>query len=319
MSSPGGGGSPGGRRGRVLVLGLPYFGLRLANVLESRGWRARFVHHPGRSPLGWLKVAGALARADVLYLISSRAEKRSPQAILLKAWRRPAVIHWVGTDVLLAAEAKERGQLARSVVRGPHHWCDAPWLADELRDLGIGAEYQPLPVTGLAASATPLPSKFAVLLYLPVDAFDREVFDMETLLRLPHAFPDVHFTLIPSPAMTLPGPLPSNLAALSWVDDMQALYDRIAVYVRLTSHDGTSFMALEALSRGRYVVWTFPMPGCIQASGFEAVAAALRELQDRHQRGELGLNQEGMEFARANYDPGHIADQIDGRLRALMQ
>ncbi|MCK9521267.1 MAG: hypothetical protein M0R74_19915, partial [Dehalococcoidia bacterium] len=100
---------------------------------------------------------------------------------------------------------------------------------------------------------------------------------------------------------------------------MDRLYRDASVLVRLTLHDGTSFMALEALSRGRYVIWTYPMPGVEQAQGPPAVTSALLGLWKRHEAGDLGLNEEGMVFAREHFDPGRVAGQIDGRLRDLIR
>jgi hypothetical protein len=140
------------------------------------------------------------------------------------------------------------------------------------------SEYVPLPIPIETAPAPPLPEEFRVFLYYPVDAFDREVFDLETMLRLPEEFPDVRFTLAPSTQETLERTLPENVEAVPWIEDMDAEYRRTTAIVRLTSHDGQSFMAAEALSRGRYVIWTHPMPGCIRAEGFEQVSKALRGL-----------------------------------------
>ena len=100
--------------------------------------------------------------------------------------------------------------------------------------------------------------------------------------------------------------------------DMDALYAETTVLVRLTSHDGTSFMVLEALSRGRHVIWTYPMTGVIQASGFEAVSGALRELIARQAAGRLGLNDEGRRYALEQFDRAHLIEELDRRLRAVV-
>ncbi|MCC6959407.1 MAG: hypothetical protein IT301_06130 [Dehalococcoidia bacterium] len=306
------------RRGRILILGLPYFGQLLAKDLGELGWQARFLPHPGRNAGGWAKVAAAASRADIVYLIGSRIDRRSPQDRLLRLRRKPTVIHWVGTDVQIAVEEHRRHNVSLRVAERPLHWCDAPWLVDELRTIGVVSEYVPLPIPIHVPPAPPLPAEFRVLLYYPVDAFDREVFDGETLLRLPAAFPDVSFTLIPSPADSLPGPLPPNLECRTWVDDMDRLYAETTVVIRLTSHDGQSFIAAEALSRGRYVIWSFPMPGCTRASGFEQVAAAIRSLLERHRAGELKVNQGGRRAVLERFGKGRPLKELDERLRALL-
>jgi hypothetical protein len=258
-----------------------------------------------------------LWRADLLYLVSARAERGSPLDWLLRSWRRPVAVHWVGTDVLIAAEAHARGKLSKRVAERPAHWTDAPWLVGELADLGIRAEFLALPVDGLASGAPPLPERFTVLLYLPVDAFDREVFDADTLLALPRELPDARFILVPSPASTLPQPLPANLEARAWVEDMGALYREVTVMARLVSHDGMSFMVLEALSRGRYVVYPFALPGVIAAGGLEEVSSALRGLYEAHVAGRLTANAEGMEWVAREYERDALVEALERRLREL--
>lgn len=308
-----------GRGPRLLILGLPYFGQLLARRLSARGWRAHYAPHPGRDLRGWARLLPRILEADVIYLVSSRLDRGSPQDLLMRVRRRPVVIHWVGTDVVIAAEEHAKGNASRALIERAVHWCDAAWLVPELAAMGIAAEHVQLPVEGLAREAPPLPARFHVLLYLPVDAFDREVFDMDTLLRLPRELPDIAFTLIPSPPETLPGPLPPNLEARAWVEDMDALYRETTVVVRLTSHDGMSFMALEALSRGRYVIWTYPLEGAIRASGLAGVAAAIDRLAARHAAGTLAPNEAGAAFAREHFDPGRAARELDRRLRAVLR
>lgn len=306
------------RRPRALILGLPYFGSRLAGILSGRGWDACYLPHPGRSPAGWARVAWKLARADVLYLVSARAERGSPLDWLLRSGhRRPVVIHWVGTDVLIARQESDRGRISPRIVRQAIHWTDTPWLIDELAEVGIRAEPVPLPVAGLDVPAPPLPARFTVLLYLPVDAFDREVFDIETILRLPAAFPGVRFVLVPSPAESLPGPLPPNLETPGWVADMDAVYRETTVLARLVSHDGLPFTVLEAMARGRHVLYSYPLPGVTVVSGFEEAHAAIVAWKDRHERGELGLNEQGMRWVRAQYRFDEIASELDQRLRSI--
>lgn len=307
------------RKPRILILGLPYFGRMLASLLGERGWAAAYEEHPGRNVKAWANLVRKVARADVIYLIGSRIERRSPQDMLMRIRRKPVVIHWVGTDVQIALDEAEAGRVSQRIAKNATHWCDAPWLVDELATIGVESQHLALPVPGLPAEAPPLPARFHVLLYLPVDAYDREVFDMETLLRLPAAFPDIDFTLIPSPAATLPAPLPRNLTAHGWIEDIDSFYRDVSVYVRLTSHDGTSFMVLECLARGRQVIWTFPMRGAIQAEGFEAVAAHIRELAAKQRAGELELNEVGRQYVLANFDQGRLTRDLSQRLRTVLR
>jgi hypothetical protein len=303
-----------------LILGLPYFGRIAERALRDRGWEATYAAHPGRSPAGWAALAPALARTDLLYLISSRIDRRSPQALLARAWRKPIVIHWVGTDVLFALDEYRAGTHSERLLRGATHIADAPWLIGELAEMGVTADYLALPVPGLEQGLPPpLPPDFTVLLYLPVDPVDREVFELDAILALPRAFPAARFILLPSPARTLPGALPPNLECRGWVEDMEALYREVTAFVRLTLHDGTSFMAIEALSRGRYVIWTMPFNGAIRADGFEQTAAALAGLLELSDTGRLAVNTAGREAVLGEFDPTRLGDELDACLRAALE
>lgn len=306
------------RRGRLLILGLPYFGRMLADSLGGEGWDARYAPHPGRSPAGWLQLAPQVARAGVIYVIGGQLGKGSPHDLVMRIRRKPVVMHWVGTDVQRALLAHDRGDISARLAENAIHWCDAPWLVDELRSIGVRSEHVPLPIPGLAGPPPPLPERFRVLLYLPAEAPYRRVFDVETLLRLPGEFPGIEFIEVPSPPDAIPGPLPPNLKALAWVEDMDALYREVAVYIRATLHDGMSFMAVEALARGRHVIWSYPLPGAIHASGFDAVAAALRDLAARHAAGTLELNTEGRSYVLEHFDPERLTHELDQRLAALV-
>src|SRR5687768_12078702 len=120
---------------RVLILGLPYFGRMLAETLRTNGWDADYRAHPGRDPRAWATLAPAIVRADLIYLISSRIDRRSPQALLAAVRRRPTLVHWVGTDVLFALDEYRAGRASERLISRATHLADAPWLVDELAEI----------------------------------------------------------------------------------------------------------------------------------------------------------------------------------------
>ena len=302
---------------RVLFLGIPYFGRLLADLLSERGWDASYLARPGKDPRNWAKLLPRVARADILYLISARIDRRSPLDRILRVRSKPVIVHWVGSDARVAAKAFADRNVSARAVEMPVHWADAPWIRDDLRALGLRVEHVPLPVPNVAEEPSPLPEDFRVLMYLPEAEEHRAVFDVDTILELPGALPDVQFTIFP--AHSLPKPLPPNLTSVPWTDDVNALYRDHTVYVRLTTHDGMPFTLVEALSRGRDVVYPRPFPGVTQASGLESTVNALRALRADHQTGELGLNQEGIAYVRDQYDPETVTQGLEERIRALAE
>jgi hypothetical protein len=71
------------------------------------------------------------------------------------------------------------------------------------------------------------------------------------------------------------------------------------------------------MARGRHVVYSYPLPGVTVASGFEEVHAAIAAWVDRHERGELGLNEQGMGWVQARYRFDEVASALDQRLRSI--
>ena len=272
---------------RVAVVGLPYFGRKAAAALRAAGLDARFVPNPraGRpDPLGiW-----HLARSDVVYAIGVSAARGSPADLLARAGKR-LVLHWVGSDVLHAQSAHAAGRLSRRIVRGARHLADAPWLAEELRDLGISAEVRPLPVEMALGSVLPLPERFAALLYLPERP--SAGYDVGAAFELVRALPDVPFLLVGG--FRPPVPL-ANVEDIGYAEDMASVYARASVYVRLMPHDGLAHSVIEALSFRRYVILLYPHPGVTHVQGAEEAVSAIRELREVREP-----NLAGAEAARA--------------------
>jgi hypothetical protein len=56
---------------------------------------------------------------------------------------------------------------------------------------------------------------------------------------------------------------------------MRALYNRAGCELRVTAHDGLPRMLMEALLRGLYAIYSWPLEGCWQARAPEEIAFAL--------------------------------------------
>ncbi len=291
---------------RLAVIGLPFFGERVAASLRDAGIDARYLPSPAVEPCRGPWVVGELLRSDLVYAIGSRAARGAPADLLLRL-RKRLVLHWVGSDVLWARRDFEAGRLSRRVAERAVHWADAPWLAEELGALGIAAEERPLPVPIAWGEPVPLPEAFRVLVYLPERPGG--AYDVEGTLAVIRALPDVPFLI--AGGFVPPVPLP-NAEALGFVRTMADVYHRTSVLLRLTHHDGLSHSVVEALSFGRYVVWTYPLPGVVRVSGPAEAAAAIARLRAEAR----GLNERGV-AAAARYRAEVVVPAAAERLRSL--
>ncbi|MFQ5381567.1 MAG: hypothetical protein ACE5EF_08090 [Dehalococcoidia bacterium] len=289
---------------RIAVTGLPFFGPRAASGLRQAGFEATYVPRPGARPATWPRFLLELARADAFYSIGSSASRGSPND-RIAALRRKVIMHWVGSDVLSASEARRRNELSNRLVRDAVHWADAPWLVEELRGIGIAAAEHPLPIPIAIGSPEPPPANFRVLVYLP--AGRHPAHDIEGTLAVVRALPEVSFLAIGGREAVAPLP---NLEHRGYVQTVAPIYRECAAILRLTHHDGLSHSIVEALSFGRHAVWTRHLPGVRQVEDAEGAIEAIRELAAQSAVGSLGVNTRGAAFVTERYAEPNIAEEL---------
>ena len=181
---------------------------------------------------------------------------------------------WVGTDVLLALEEGSAREIARKVARyTTMNLAVACHLVEELAEIGIVARIAPLVSSALASAMLPWTAEAArhVLAYVPARRHD--FYGGGLLSRLCERRQDTTFHILADDGEHFAGQ--TNVVSLGWQDDMDAVYARCGVLLRMTHHDGLPRMVLEALARGRHVIYRWPAPACRQARTLEEVEAAL--------------------------------------------
>src|SRR5262245_55706618 len=131
------------RERRVAVGGLPHFGRKLAALLDGPGWRVRYLETRGWEPRAALRALRRAASAGLVYPVGGQVARFSRPHALQALLRRPTVMHWAGSDVLHARAAVRARRATPALLGGVTHWAGAPWLAAELRELGISATWVP--------------------------------------------------------------------------------------------------------------------------------------------------------------------------------
>lgn len=194
---------------------------------------------------------------------------------LSKLLGKKVVVHWIGTDVLVASN-RCKYKIITKLVKPicDKHLSDAEHLVKELKSLGISAVHLPLIPHILVYSVTPFPDEFTVLSYLPDHR--HEFYGSNIIYRLAEELPNINFLVVggtKEKQKSLP-----NIEYLGWLDDMDSVYKRSTVLVRMTQHDGTSRMVLEALSYGRPVIRSNEFPFCFYAKNYEEAKQYLLQI-----------------------------------------
>lgn len=216
--------------------------------------------------------------------------------------RNCPVIHvWTGTDVLQLAESPadvERLRLLNLV-----HWSVSPNLVTELAPFGIDAHRITLAAASVPHTLAPLPAVFTVLAYLPKPR--REFYGQRAIWQAASAMPDVRFLAVgagdPEPGA------PPNVQYLGEVLDIDKYIDASSVVVRMTPHDGLAQNVVEALARGRHVIWTQPLTGVISVRSESDMIAELQKLSNAHNAGLLDLNHDGASYVSKHHEPDRVA------------
>ena len=297
-----------GKRDIVLVRGLPHFVRMLAPLLSSEGlW---FEPSGLRRDFFTLR---QFLRARAIYFISSSATT-STMANLALFFHKPVVMHWVGTDVLKALDAHTQGRISRRLSQSCIHWTEVPWTAKELASIGIQARVMPLTSAEFPATLPPMPPEFTILTY-----FDGrpQFYGFEHLRRLAEDFPDVPVHVVGDCDLRQQD-VPINMKLLGRVENMHEQYAQCSVYVRMTQHDGLSFMVLESLGHGRHAIWTYPFEGVLLANDYQSLRDHVDRLLSLHRKKELRVNDAGAQFVRREYYPDKIADNLRRRMAEVI-
>lgn len=293
---------------RAVVVGFDYYAKFLADLVNEHplGWRLSSFDS---SRIGTMRALLALRNADALISFGGPG----PITALTEAARRrriPVFVIWAGSDVIKARE--DPFELEVTKQEGFINLSDGPWLVDELRELGIRADYLPVTAVQSGGEAAPLPDTFRVLTYLPEPR--REFYGAPLVYQVARAMPDVPFTVVGTGGRSPDAP--PNVEFCGMVSDMQSRIDNSTVLLRQPEHDGKSMLVLEALARARHVVWNYEFPGVYTARGADEALSALQHLRHLHAAGELDLNRQGRSFVLANFSRSSIAQAFTERLDA---
>lgn len=254
-----------------------------------------------------------MAKADVVYLIGGTlAGSRLLDLALLT--RTAVVMHWVGTDVTVAIEDLRRHAARTRYIERATHFCEVPWIQEELRRIGIEAR-----IVQIAALDCPapdglrLPAAFSILSYVREGLED--FYGMDRLVRLARDLPDVEIRI--AGISRSAAPLPPNVKLLGWMENMAEQYAGCVLFLRLPEHDGLSFSVLEALAAGRYVGYSCRWEGTTHIDSYGGLRGFVQGLYSDFGRGTLGVNRAGVEYVRRHFDRDDVLGTLAKRLREV--
>jgi glycosyltransferase involved in cell wall biosynthesis len=293
---------------KIIIVGLPLFAERLAKSLSEFDPKNHYTFlNTYYSKKDKLKARFLIPRADLLFSINGSVVASGVFDLAMRK-KVPIIMNWVGTDVLLATEAVKSGNFRKDYISYARHFCEVGWIQDELKEIGIDAD-----IVNFASFdkhfelKLPSSQRFTVLTYLPKVRSD--FYQPEIFLQTARRFPDIDFLIAGTEALEYQ-PLPDNVKALGWVSDMDALYDKVHVCVRIPEHDGLSTFILEGLARGKDVFYKYSFDHCFQVSDEVQFSEVLKRRFNDFQEGNWKPNVEGAEFIANEFNRNKILGDL---------
>lgn len=296
----------------MVISGLPYFCNQLAKrIMKLNSWNIYLLmSFNKKDSVDFAKQIKMVLTGNVWYCIGGHSG-RNTIATLRYALKHPTIYHWVGTDVLTLKEKYHRNISLNRVRNQVIHWAAAPWLVDELKEIGFNSKFVPLPSLTirkiLSDNPKPLPKCFTILTYLPDER--AEFYGSDYIIRLANDFPDIKFLVVGGEGNFLNRKV-NNIRFYGWVENMETFYQQSSMIIRMTKHDGYGGTIQEGLAMGRYAAWTYPFPGAFQTKDYIELKKYVSGLYELNQCKKLSINYLGRDYIKNNHHPDVLFDNI---------
>jgi hypothetical protein len=299
---------------RVLLHGLVYFCPKFSSLLSSPGWE--FRHFDPNRLSGMLPAALYLQGCDLAYSWGGRLTMGKFLSVARLFKKKNLIMFWCGSDTLAAYDDYSAGRVDPWVAQ-QIHWAGSPWLAEEVRAMGLQCEYVPTTWVEVPSIVPPMPKKFSVLAHLS-SAARVGLYGIDHLFEVAKKLPQVEFHVVG----ILPGESlksPDNVKVHGRVPTMTPFLEQTSVLWRPARHDGLSFIALEALGHGRHVLWSYPFTGATVAKDATAGYLEIQRLHDLHLQGKLEINRVGADYIASNFTPARIRENVLSRWKKIIE
>lgn len=212
---------------------------------------------------------------------------------LLKLLNKKIIFHWIGSDILnLSRHQQARIILSKIKDTIDCHVTQSKELQNELSTYDITAQIIHILTEEVVPTETPFPKKFTVLSYIPEGR--ENFYGYSVITRLVNELPDISFLVSSNSGKGLENH--PNLHYLGRVASADKLLDQASCLLRYVQHDGLGKMIIEALGKGRHVIWIYEFPFCHKATSYNEVKTIINRLKT-----ENSINKGASQFVRENF------------------
>ena len=286
---------------KILIVGLPLFAERLQKELTAFDTANSYYQlNTYYSRKDKLKAFFMMPFMDVVFSINGTTSKSGVIDLAL-FFKKRVQFNWVGTDVLKALANKNRNEKYISDVE---HYCEVEWIQEELKPIGINAKLMNF-VAFERAFDIPVLAKDQLNVLSYISDKRADFYGINEFLTLAKHFPSVNFYIAGTKAENY-SPLPPNVQALGWVENMNELFDKVHVTLRFPEHDGLSSFILESLARGKQVIYKYPFNHCLSCESLDEMIETIEKIKSDFDNGKDLVNIEAKQFINEHFSKEKI-------------
>ncbi len=219
-----------------------------------------------------------LKEADLIYCVYGRGPSLNFTNRKLWFSKQKLIVHWIGTDVLTHVNKLTKNKNLRSLYyhklwnkiikiktenKSMLNLCCAPWLCEELNQVGVKSTYVPLTTINQDLLLfEEEPRYYDFMSYLPQNR--SELYNAEEVLKLARILNKRSFLIIVPDVSNISElkylNVPSNTKIITRVSHEETikLYRKSKFFLRFTEHDGLSLSVIESIASKSHVYWTYP-------------------------------------------------------------
>ena len=255
------------------------------------------------------RVSSLFASVDCLYSIGRNKQANAYMA--LADGGLPHINHWIGTEVLDLLQGVGSPEEKQRIQGIDVHLACAPWIAEELKQLAIEARVVPIVSFDRKTTLDDPPPGHAVLTYLLQGR--AQFYGVDAVSVAADTFPHIPFYIVGNDGRGETAR--DNLVYLGWLsgDEMEELYRKCSILLRCPRHDGLSMMVVEALGKGKEVIYNHPYPHCRLARSTAEVICLLHKITESQPK----ANVEGHRFVNDNLSKRVVGAQMRTVLESL--
>lgn len=303
-----------GKRLKIVVIGLPLFSKRIVKDLSEFDKENKYISlDTYYSKADKVKYYFHVRNADIVYSINGTLTRSGAIDLALKL-KKKVIMHWVGTDVLKSTTAYNANKYIKEYIDKCSHWCEVEWIKEELKAISIDAQIVNFASFDVLPKQFVAPKQFSVLTYIAQKRSD--FYGLKEVVKLAEAYPQIPFNVM---GCEYPELETANLHFKGWVNNGSELIENSTVCFRFTEHDGLSNFILEALSKGRKILYNNPFPCVNYCKDYDALKRELDVIYTSFEKNNLEMNNEGVEFIKNDFNKSFILSSLLAEFKNILK